>query len=233
MTHLNTETIQRYADGEMGDAGAIEQHLRDCAACANAVVAEMQLKRAVREAARMMPPDVVRARVRRRLFGTPHTLAWAAAAAVTAFVVGGLLTAGKVGALTSARELADLHATILSSANPVDVISTDRHTVKPWFEGKLPFSFNLPELAGTPFRILGGRVVYAHGQPVAYVMIGKGGHKLSLFVAQVTLPARGMRGFESVSWRSGGLTYVLVGDVPRGDLEQLRNLWSAPAMPAL
>ena len=222
MTHLNNEEVQRYADGELDDAAAVEQHLRDCATCANAVVAEMQLKRAVREAARMMPPDIVRARVRRRLFGVQHPAAWLAAAAVAAFVVGALLSAGTVGTLTSARELSDLHATILAAANPVDVISTDRHTVKPWFEGKLPFSFDIPELAGTPFRIVGGRVVYAHGQPVAYVMIGKGAHKLSLFVAQVSLPSRGMRGFESVSWRANGLTFVLVGDVPRSDLEQLR-----------
>ncbi|HEV2718839.1 MAG TPA: hypothetical protein VG323_02380, partial [Thermoanaerobaculia bacterium] len=90
------------------------------------------------------------------------------------------------------------------------------------FEGRLPFSFNIPELAGTPFRIVGGRVVYAHGQPVGYVMIGKGGHKLSLFVSRVALPAGGMRGFENVSWRKDGLTYVLVGDVPRSDLEELR-----------
>lgn len=222
MNHLNREEVQRYADGELDDAAAAEQHLRGCAACANAVVAEMQLKRAVREAARLMPPDVVRARVRRRLFGASHPVAWLAAAAVVAFIVGGLLASGAVGTLSSARELADLHATILAAANPVDVISTDRHTVKPWFEGKLPFSFDVPELAGTPFRIVGGRVVYAHGQPVGYVMIGKGSHKLSLFVAQVALPSRGMRGFESVSWRANGLTYVLVGDVPRGDLEQLR-----------
>jgi len=218
MNHLNGEEIQRYADGELDDAAAVEQHLRDCAACANAVVAEMQLKRVVREAARMMPPDIVRARVRRRLFGASRPWAWAAAAAVVAFVIGGALAA----ALTSSRELADLHATILASANPVDVISMDRHTVKPWFEGRLPFAFDIPELAGTPFRVIGGRVVYAHGQPVAYVMLGKGAHKLSLFVAQVVLPARGMRGFESVTWRANGLTYVLVGDVPRGDLEQLR-----------
>jgi len=225
MNHLNAEEVQRYADGELDDAAAVEQHLRDCAACANAVVAEMQLKRAVRDAARMMPPDVVRARVRRRLFGGSRPWAWTAAVAATlaAFVVGGLLAAGAVGSLSSARELADLHTTILAGATPVDVISTDRHTVKPWFEGRLPFAFDIPELAGTPFRVIGGRVVYAHGQPVAYVMLGKGAHKLSLFVAQVVLPSRGMRGFESVTWRANGLTYVLVGDVPRSDLEQLRE----------
>ena len=227
MNHLNGEEIQRYADGELADAAAIEQHLRECAACANAVVAEMQLKRAVREAARTMPPDALRARVRRRVTGSERPYAWMAAAASIAFVIGGLFAAAAVGTLTSSRELADLHATILASANPVDVVSTDRHTVKPWFEGKLPFSFNVPELAGTPFRIVGGRVVYAHGEPVGYVMIGKGSHKLSLFVARVPMPAGGMRGFENVSWRAGGLTYVLVGDVPRSDLEELRARWRA------
>jgi anti-sigma factor RsiW len=222
MSHLDRETIQRYADGELDDAAAIEQHLRDCAACANAVVAEMQLKRAVRDAARMMPPDTLRARVRRRVVGAERPVAWIAAAAAVAFIFGSLLAAAAVGTFTSARELTDLHATILASANPVDVVSTDRHTVKPWFEGRLPFAFDIPELAGTPFHVIGGRVVYAREQPVAYVMIGKGSHKLSLFVARVALPARSAHGFESVTWRANGLSYALVGDVPRSDLEALR-----------
>ena len=45
-------------------------------------------------------------------------------------------------------EVADLHVATLASASPVDVVSTDRHTVKPWFQGRIPFTFNLPELAG-------------------------------------------------------------------------------------
>jgi anti-sigma factor RsiW len=51
----------------------------------------------------------------------------------------------------SLSEVADLHVGALASANPVDVVSTDRHTVKPWFQGRIPFSFNIPELAGTEF----------------------------------------------------------------------------------
>ncbi len=50
-------------------------------------------------------------------------------------------------------ELTDLHVATLASSSPVDVVSTDRHTVKPWFAGKIPFTFNLPELAGTPFQV--------------------------------------------------------------------------------
>ena len=216
MNHLTRNDIQLYADGEIEDAGAIEEHLRECPTCANAIVAEMQLKRAVREAARF----VGSAPVPRR---HPHLVPLAIAAAVAAFAIGGLLSATFVGTRSGARELADLHATILASANPVDVISTDRHTVKPWFEGRLPFSFPIPELGGTPFHLLGGRVVWAHEQPVAYLMVGKGSHKLSLFVSRVTLPSSGMRGFDALSWRTNGLNYVAVGDVPQGDLQQLRD----------
>ena len=69
---------------------------------------------------------------------------------------------GPVDASHSAREqalaeLVDLHVATLASANPVDVISTDRHTVKPWFQGKLPFTFNLPELQNSSFKLVGGR----------------------------------------------------------------------------
>ena len=127
----------------------------------------------------------------------------------------------------TALEVADVlvtnHLRGLMASNPVEVASSDRHTVKPWFEGRLPFAFDIPELAGTPFHVIGGRVVYAHEQPVGYVMIGKGNHKLSLFVARVALPARSAHGFESVTWRANGLSYALVGDVPRSDLEALRT----------
>jgi anti-sigma factor RsiW len=64
-------------------------------------------------------------------------------------------------------ELTDLHVSTLASASPVDVISTDRHTVKPWFQGKIPFSFNLPELQGTDFTLVGGRVTYLAQSPGA------------------------------------------------------------------
>ena len=62
-------------------------------------------------------------------------------------------------------ELLDLHVATMASANPVDVISTDRHTVKPWFQGKLPFTFNLPELQNSPFKLVGGRVDVFQAQP--------------------------------------------------------------------
>ena len=72
----------------------------------------------------------------------------------------------------------------LASANPVDVISTDRHTVKPWFEGKIPFTFNLPELEGSPFALVGGRVSYLNQSPGAELIFRVRQHQISVFIFQ-------------------------------------------------
>ena len=81
-------------------------------------------------------------------------------------------------------ELADFHVSTLASATPVDVVSTDRHTVKPWFEGKLPFTFNLPELQGTDFTLVGGRVTYLAQTPGAQLIYRIRKHELSVFIFQ-------------------------------------------------
>jgi hypothetical protein len=71
-------------------------------------------------------------------------------------------------------ELVDQHVVALSSVNPVDVISEDRHTVKPWFQGKLPFAFNLPELAGTNVTLIGGKLVYLQQQARCGIAVPSG-----------------------------------------------------------
>ena len=81
-------------------------------------------------------------------------------------------------------ELLDLHVATMASANPVDVISTDRHTVKPWFQGKLPFTFNLPELQNSPFKLVGGRVDVFQPQPGSPVLFELRNHRLSVFILQ-------------------------------------------------
>ena len=87
-------------------------------------------------------------------------------------------------------EIADLHVGTLASASPVDVISTDRHTVKPWFQGKIPFSFNLPDLQNTEFSLLGGRLTYLDQTPGAQLIYDYRKHHISVFVFQErSLPA--------------------------------------------
>lgn len=129
-------------------------------------------------------------------------------------------------------ELTDLHVAALASATPVDVLSTDRHTVKPWFEGKLPFTFNLPELQGSEFTLLGGRVTYLEQTPGAHLIYQLRKHRISVFIfpepsGQLTqLPSGPVSAlsFNLQSWTQNGLRYFVVGDVSADDIQALSKL---------
>jgi anti-sigma factor RsiW len=131
-------------------------------------------------------------------------------------------------------ELLDMHVATMASANPVDVISTDRHTVKPWFQGKLPFTFNLPELQDSPFRLIGGKVVYLHGNPGAQLLFEVRKHELSVFLFEdkpgVRSPEAGAtseKGFHVESWSQAGLRYVVMSDTSESDVHALSELLRA------
>jgi len=224
MNHLTAEEIAAIADGEV--AGS--EHLRDCAACANAVLGELRMKRAVREAA---PRYEVPATLVKRLQPRRSAFDWLlpVAAALAIVVGGGLVLRWRAGAPAGAPpavELVDLHTTLLASSNPVDVVSTDRHTVKPWFEGRVPFAVPVPELA-PPFRLIGGRVVYWRQQPGAYLMIAKGAHRISLFIFRDDMRPTQIRNVASEVWTANGLTFVALADVSQEDLRALREAFSA------
>jgi anti-sigma factor RsiW len=217
---LTAEEVERYADGELSpeELTGVEAHLHECSRCANEVLSVMQLKQAVRVAMPCYTP--------RRPLVLPGTVShaprWLAVAALVVLAVGGALFALS-GPGGSARELIDLHTTIIASASPIDVISTDRHTVKPWFEGRVPFAVNVPDLSDTPFRLVGGRVVFLRGHPGAYLLVNKGAHRISLFIFE-SLPRLGSTPQMTLDeWHANGLTYVAVGDVSREDLEVLRR----------
>ena len=129
-------------------------------------------------------------------------------------------------------ELADLHVATLASSNPVDVVSTDRHTVKPWFEGKIPFTFNLPELEDTAFILVGGRVSYLNQAPGAELIFRVRQHQISVFIFQERA-VEGMRASEMAStelsfgvrsWSRDGLRYFVIGDASAEDLNKLSDL---------
>ena len=129
-------------------------------------------------------------------------------------------------------ELADLHVTTLASANPVDVVSSDRHNVKPWFAGKIPFSFDLPELQGSQFELVGGRVSYLEQSPGAQLLFRVRKHQISVFIFQArALPLdfaseeeMNARSFHLESWRRNGLQYFAISDVAPEDLRALSDL---------
>jgi anti-sigma factor RsiW len=135
-------------------------------------------------------------------------------------------------------ELLDLHVATMASANPVDVISTDRHTVKPWFQGKLPFTFNLPELQNSPFKLVGGRVMYFKHTAGAQLLFNLRNHQMSVFVLQDQaglipfdsgITATREMAFNSETWSEGGLRYVVIGDASASDIRELSELLRAAA----
>jgi anti-sigma factor RsiW len=113
-----------------------------------------------------------------------------------------------------------------------------QHTVKPWFQGKLPFSFNLPELHGGPFQLLGGRVVYFQQSPGAHLLFQLREHRLSVFIFQdrpelsrLDLGSSLLRklAFNFETWAEGDLRYFVVGDANRTDISELSQLIKSAA----
>jgi anti-sigma factor RsiW len=233
-------------DGELAadDARALQQHLRGCSSCAADGLARLQQKLAVRAAGQRFAPDpAFRARIAKSIAApkpSPWKRYWLPALATTAvlLMVGAfLLTLNRErrGEQLLVGELADLHVATLASANPVDVISTDRHTVKPWFAGRIPFTFNLPELHDSPFTLVGGKVSYLNQSPGAELIYRVRQHQISVFIFQEK-DLRSVRGSESAlnslsfqvrSWTYNGLRYFVIGDGNAQDMDKLSELLKA------
>ena len=239
------EKLDAYVDGELpsSDAAALAKHLRECTECAGDALERVQMKRAVAVAGKRYQPSIqLREKVQRSLAGRPRrgkAWVWRIVALPSTLV---LLLSLAVGLYVEREsmhrqrvysELADLHVATLASASPVDVVSTDRHTVKPWFQGKIPFSFNLPELQGTDFTLVGGRVSYLAQSPGAQLIYRLRQHEISVFIfqdrgAETVVSASGpvsTVSFTVESWTKNGLRYFVVGDVGAQDIARLSQLF--------
>jgi len=241
-----TAKLATYLDGELppDEMKAVDAHVRSCPSCAADVLGQVQLQRAVRSSGkRYTPGPAFRARMRRQIAPRPRTSVWSAwltAATVVAVLVIASLGAAYFGQRRLQREqafseLADLHVATLASANPVDVVSTDRHTVKPWFQGKIPFTFNLPELQDSPFTLVGGKLSYLNQSPGAELIFKVRQHQISVFIFQERAlgntcaedAAHSSLSFNVRSWSHNGLCYFIIGDASPEDLDKLSGLIKA------
>ena len=231
------EKIGLYVDGELepGAEQTIVGHLQNCPDCSSAVLEQLALKKAVRIAGkRFTAPPELYASVQRQILPKKSTGLWlkasalAASAVLLAVVAFAWLSRPSASSATVAQ-LIDQHVTMLASANPVDVISSDRHTVKPWYQGKLPFTFNPPELAkDSPFTLIGGKLTYAQHSPGAELVYQVRQHKISVFIFQARdvngEPSAGNQAFVVNGWQQGGLQYYIVTDAAREDADRLHAL---------
>lgn len=231
-------TLEAYLDGELAadQERSLQEHLRSCSDCAAEIAAMVSMRRAMKPAAsRFKPSEEFRRKVQSQTAPNQSIRArWFLPAAVIALAV---MVVAVVWVRQSTlrnqtfREVADLHISDLASANPYDVVSSDRHTVKPWFQGRIPFAFNLPEFAGSEFTLLGGRVVYLHQQPAAQVVVGAGQHRISVLIVQEgsafgTAPllsgGTAVRdSFNVETWQQHGLRFFVIGDAEQGVIHRL------------
>jgi len=240
------DMLSAYLDGEVQfeQGSALEQHLRTCTECAAEVASMLSVRRAMRAArTRFTPTAQFRQKIqsqiapKRRNFRAFGFLP-VALAAIAILVVALVWTHQNTLQSDAFREVADLHTGDLASTNPYDVVSSDRHTVKPWFQGHIPFAFNLPEFAGTEFTLLGGRLVYFRQQPTAQVVVGMRQHKITVLILQdsgamatafpLSTGVDTQDSFNVDTWSSHGLRFFVIGDAEKAEIQRLaQNLQSA------
>jgi anti-sigma factor RsiW len=236
----NPATLASYLDGELSpeQAATIHTHIATCPQCAVEIAELARLHRSLLPARNQFTPSAeFRKKIQAQLAQPkprPKFLNFIPIALALAAML--LLTIGWTQYSRRANafaEVADLHVNSLASANPLDVISTDRHTVKPWFQGRIPFSFNVPELAGTDFSLLGGKLVYLHQQPGAQLIFTMKQHKISVFIFQdsptlspllVDSKVLNRNLFNVETWRSHDLRFFIIGDADPAGIEKLVQL---------
>jgi anti-sigma factor RsiW len=236
--------LDTYVDGEVPEEEmrTFDAHVRSCPSCSADALARIQMKRAIQVAGKRFTPSAeFRKRTQQSITRKPQhsfRLGWMLAAAAAVILVVGGVTSAYLG-IRSGRdhifsEIADLHVETLASSTPVDVISTDRHTVKPWFQGKIPFAFNLPELQNSEFSLVGGRMTYLDQTPGAHLIYDVRKHHISVFVFQdrslqarldKNHPSAKKLPFNMETWSQGGLRYFVIGDASPADIDNLAKLF--------
>jgi anti-sigma factor RsiW len=239
--HPDPETINAYIDCELPSDEELntQEHLADCHPCALRVLSATQLKAATVRAGHCFapPPDVV-ARLTARLHAEPASVprirsfppvAWGALAAAAVLAVSLLGWSQLRQSNTLAAELVDQHLAVLSVSAAPQVISSDRHTVKPWFQGRLPFSFNLPEPGALPpdTTLKGADLTYFDGQPAALLIFTIHKHQVTVFLSQqptdlvLTGIPKSRAGFTIHSATASHLHIIAVSDVNPAELDLL------------
>jgi anti-sigma factor RsiW len=261
-----------YLDGELDLTSALdfERHLEECPHCAAALAAQRAMKQAIGAADLRFHPTLPQARRLRRAIGAPAAPGWwrhpqlrsiAALLLVGVAVVAGW-TAGRrwppqpapaaaaaatpAGTAAITEQVLSSHLRAQLSGRPEDVVSSDRHTVKPWFAGRLDYSPPVVDLADQGFPLRGGRLDYVGGRPVAALVYQAGNHLVSVLVwpagpeaapASALAPggavaASSRRGFQLRRWSQSGMTWWAVSDVAADRLDELVRRLRAELPPA-
>jgi anti-sigma factor RsiW len=240
-------------DGELDLARSleVEAHLGSCAACATERANLRALRAGLRDNALYHPAPVrVERRVREAIYGAARPsgrtwfasgrYAWAGAAAAAVLVIiaiSGFPPSLQHGSDLTAREVVDDHLRSLEANHLTDVVSSNQHTVKPWFDGRLEFTPPVLDLVAQGFPLIGGRLDYLDNRPVAAVVYRRREHIINLFIspaehASDTQPqSHVLDGYNILHWTKSGMSYWAVSSVSNGELEKFAQLVSEESAP--
>ena len=231
--------LDAWLDEELDAAqmAEIETHLAGCADCAAAAARMREQKRRIRAEAPYYPaPAELQHSIRQALRHESAADApwrWMAIAACLLLAASlswnALLLRSRMPAQDVAAGVLTGHFRSLLAGHLLDVESTDQHTVKPWFAGKLDFSPEVKDLAAEGFPLIGGRVDYLSGHRVAALIFHRRQHVINLFTWPEEAPAGETRltrgGVHLLHWTENGMTYWAVSDVAAAELDRLRELY--------
>jgi anti-sigma factor RsiW len=237
------ELLHAYVDGELDLANAreTERHFEGCVDCRGTEKAIRELRSALAsEAIAYRAPAQlrrnVRAALRREAKSNRQTLSpwlmFATGAALAAVVLGFVLFQTTRAARTD--EIVDQvvanHVRSLLAAQLVDVVSSDQHTVKPWFDGKIDFAPKVRDLSGNGFPLVGGRLDYLAGKTVAALVYQRNKHPINLFITPAAMSrstsptVTTRRGYNVLAWTDNGMKYWAVSDLNQAELREFTGL---------
>jgi anti-sigma factor (TIGR02949 family) len=236
-------------DGELdaGHAREVEDHIAGCAACAAQLDAYRQMSKIVASAdLRYTAPPALRRRIEAALpqARLPQTRVPNRRAVLRGFAMGSAVSAIAATGLVAivlrgddeARiesEVVSAHLRSLQAGHLTDVISTDQHTVKPWFNGKLDVAPPVVDLTALGFTLIGGRLDYVDARPIGAVVYRRRAHVINLFVAQTASTERRaakidtLQGFNIRRWSERGLNFWAVSDLAADELAEFGDKFEA------
>jgi len=259
MNYADTEImLHALIDGELdaGHARDVEAHVATCPACAEELKTFRAMRATIAEASlKQAAPAQLRSRIETALALPPARVAaprqsWLAAVRTSwqnffgGFAVGTALSAAVAASLVIAvihndqnqqiaGDIVSAHLRSLQAGHLTDVETSDQHTVKPWFNGKLDVAPPVIDLTAQGFTLIGGRLDYINGQPVASIVYRRRKHVINLFVAQpLSIAVRGVKdetvqGFNIRHWREAGLDLWAVSDIDAGELDEFGQKFTA------
>lgn len=239
--------IAGYVDNELDDLECmrLDAHVSGCGACQHERAQQVFVSRELRrEVTRFRAPARLHRRVRDSLRGSGarvepwwRRMGWPALVPAAGVAFAALFSANVffLASLPSAEDriagnVLDSHLRALMTARPIDVASSDQHTVKPWYAGRLDFSPQVVDYAAEGFPLIGGRVDYVDGRSVAALVYQHRKHVVDAFIwpsggSSSDAPASlARRGYNLVHWTRGGMAYWLASDLETAELMRLEAL---------